>query len=127
MKLVLLFVACVCSIATIAAPIRGSTLAEQAYDCGLSLLIEASPADGYHFVSWSDGNTDNPREISVLSDIALEAVFALDDPGPSTEQEEVIDNGLITNNISLQKVLRNGQLFILRDGKTYTVQGQEVE
>lgn len=27
---------------------------------------------------------------------------------------------------SATKVLRNGQLFILRDGKTYTVQGQEV-
>lgn len=29
--------------------------------------------------------------------------------------------------VSSQKVLRNGQLFILRDGKTYTVTGQEVK
>ena len=36
-----------------------------------------------------------------------------------------IDNLNVT--VAPVKVMRNGQLFILREGKTYTVQGQEVE
>ena len=39
--------------------------------------------------------------------------------------ESAVDNTISENN-SLRKELRNGQLYILRDGKTYTVQGQEV-
>lgn len=39
------------------------------------------------------------------------------------------DAGLVESSakISGQKILRNGQILILRDGKTYTVQGQEVK
>ena len=33
---------------------------------------------------------------------------------------------ILNSDVSVQKVLRNGQILILRDGKTYTAQGQEV-
>ena len=40
------------------------------------LNIDAIPAEGYHFTKWSDGNTDNPRAVTVEnSDISLEAQF----------------------------------------------------
>ena len=40
------------------------------------LHINAIPAEGYHFTKWSDGNTDNPRAVTVEnSDISLEAQF----------------------------------------------------
>lgn len=45
------------------------------YLCGDRVQITATPQDGYHFVSWSDGITDNPREIDISSDINLVAHF----------------------------------------------------
>lgn len=45
--------------------------------------------------------------------------------GESEEPSAVIMNASDDSNI-LDKILRDGQLFILRDGKTYTLQGQEV-
>ena len=29
--------------------------------------------------------------------------------------------------VSVQKIIRDGQIFVLRDGKVYTVTGQEVK
>lgn len=44
--------------------------------CGETVQISATPARGYAFVSWSDGNTDNPREIIMDSiDVNLTAIF----------------------------------------------------
>ena len=40
--------------------------------------ISATPYEGYTFMRWSDGNTDNPRTIQVTSDITLTAEFDLD-------------------------------------------------
>ena len=42
--------------------------------CGVH--IEAHPDDGYHFVQWSDGNTDNPRTLVLTQDTILTAEFA---------------------------------------------------
>ncbi|MBF0197819.1 MAG: InlB B-repeat-containing protein, partial [Planctomycetes bacterium] len=39
--------------------------------------VTAAPATGYHFTSWSDGSTSNPRVVSnVTSNISLTASFA---------------------------------------------------
>ena len=52
---------------------KGGRLAE-----GSTLSISATPAEGHHFVQWSDGSTDNPRNITVSTeDITLTAEFAL--------------------------------------------------
>lgn len=37
--------------------------------------ISATAYTGYHFTNWSDGNTDNPRQIAVTHDIGLTAHF----------------------------------------------------
>ena len=43
---------------------------------GTELTVSAQPAEGYHFLQWADGNTDNPRTIMVgKKDLALEAQF----------------------------------------------------
>ena len=44
----------------------------------------------------------------------------------STQSTTAVDN-ISTNNANIQKIIRNGQLLILRDGKTYTIMGQEIE
>lgn len=41
-------------------------------------LIEATPNEGYNFITWSDGDYANPRYIVVEGDVNLEAIFADD-------------------------------------------------
>ena len=43
-----------------------------------STKIQAYPYDGYRFVNWNDGNTDNPRTITVIEDAIYIASFAED-------------------------------------------------
>ncbi len=45
---------------------------------GTTLYVTATPAEGHHFVLWSDGVTDNPRSLVVgKEDVTLTAEFAL--------------------------------------------------
>ena len=44
---------------------------------GTELIITATPSEGYHFEQWSDGNTDNPRTVTVDADINLAAEFGV--------------------------------------------------
>jgi hypothetical protein len=39
------------------------------------LVIHAQPSSCGEFVQWSDGNTENPRTITVTKDITLKAEF----------------------------------------------------
>ncbi len=52
---------------------KGGRLAE-----GTTFYLLATPAEGHHFVQWSDGSTENPRNLTVgTEDITLTAEFAL--------------------------------------------------
>ena len=42
---------------------------------GTVLTVTAVPSEGYHFEKWSDGETANPRTITVNNDVTLEAEF----------------------------------------------------
>ena len=39
-------------------------------------VLQAVPANGYHFVSWNDNNTSNPRNVMVMNNVTLSARFA---------------------------------------------------
>lgn len=39
--------------------------------------INAIPYEGYKFVQWTDGNTDNPRTITLTQDTSFTAIFAV--------------------------------------------------
>lgn len=56
--------------------IEGTTTGTGSYDYGTTALIEATPNYGYHFVQWSDNNTENPRNVLVSSDRNFVAQFA---------------------------------------------------
>ena len=43
--------------------------------CAGRTLI-ATPNEGYRFLSWNDGNAENPRTVTVMSDTAFTAIFA---------------------------------------------------
>ena len=49
------------------------------YDYGTEIFISADALEGYEFVSWNDGNTDNPRTIIVEQDSTFIANFQLSD------------------------------------------------
>lgn len=37
------------------------------------IIVEVTPNDGYSFEGWNDGNTDNPRTITMTADVVLSA------------------------------------------------------
>ena len=56
----------------------GSTSGDGVYAYNTAVTVYANPAVHYHFVSWSDGNTDNPRTLIAEENLTLTAIFALD-------------------------------------------------
>ena len=90
------------------------------YTEGTQLSITAQAAEGYEFVQWSDGVTENPRSITVEDgkNINITAVFK--NTGVTTGIDSTTDNPSPVTH----KYLRNGLLFIERNGKTYNAQGQ---
>lgn len=88
------------------------------FDYLTKIKISAKPNDGYHFVKWSDNDESATRTIEVDRDISLTALF---------EENLSAIGDVKLDKTSLRKVLINGQLFILRDGKIYTLQGQKVK
>lgn len=57
----------------------GTTIGSGNYAHGDTAFLAAIVKVGYRFVGWQDGNTDNPRNVAVLSDCAFTALFALPD------------------------------------------------
>ena len=49
------------------------------YEYGTEVSLKAVPNDGYHFDKWGDGVTDNPRTVTVTSDIEVTALFEVDE------------------------------------------------
>ena len=47
------------------------------FNHGTELTYKAIANEGYHFVQWSDGNTDNPRTIVLTEETTISAEFAI--------------------------------------------------
>ena len=56
----------------------GSVTGGGTYNSGATVTLTATPASGYHFVEWQDGNTQNPRTITVTGNAAYMAIFEAD-------------------------------------------------
>lgn len=82
------------------------------------ILITAIANEGYRFVQWNDKNLDNPRTITLTEDLTLTAIFE-----QTTGVEELVSD----NAPQVQKIFRDGQIIILRNGKAYTVTGIELK
>jgi len=50
------------------------------YEEGAEITITATSNQGYNFLSWSDGSSENPKTINLNSNISLEATFGRLDP-----------------------------------------------
>ncbi|MCR5445788.1 MAG: leucine-rich repeat protein, partial [Bacteroidales bacterium] len=58
-------------------PAIGTTSGGGSYNYLTPVNITAIPNAGYHFTQWSDGNTDNPRLVSVTANATYTAQFAI--------------------------------------------------
>ncbi|MCI6644616.1 MAG: leucine-rich repeat protein [Bacteroidales bacterium] len=67
-------------------------------DCSTGTLT-ATANEGYVFISWNDGNTDNPRMVALTSDTAFTAIFAAIDESSLSEDAEVAKIGVYPNPI----------------------------
>jgi hypothetical protein len=56
---------------------------------GASLILKAHPANDSRFVSWSDGNTDNPRVVKITGDVSFTAFFAHNGDLSSSDKYQV--------------------------------------
>lgn len=65
---------------TSANPTMGNVTGGGSYVEGSQATLTATANSGYHFVSWQDGNTDNPRTITVTGDATYTATFAENPP-----------------------------------------------
>ena len=90
------------------------------YAEGTELTITAVPAEGYEFVQWSDGETANPYLLTVENgkNINITAMFC--GKGQGIENIQVEGD-------QPQKIMMDGILYIVRDGKIYNALGAEVK
>lgn len=58
-------------------PAIGTTSGGGSYNYLTPVNITANPNAGYHFTQWSDGNTDNPRLVTVTQNATYTAQFAI--------------------------------------------------
>ncbi len=56
-------------------PNQGTVTGSGTYPDGSIVTLTAIAANDYHFVSWNDNNTDNPRRITVTGDATYTAYF----------------------------------------------------
>lgn len=93
------------------------------YAEGTELTITAVAAEGYEFVQWSDGETANPYLLTVENgkNINITAVFK--DSSETTGIDSITDNPSPVTH----KYLRNGVLYIERNGKIYNALGVELK
>lgn len=88
--------------------------------CDTTLEIRCIPNSGYHFVRWSDGNTENPRVVTVLENLSLVAEVAED---IETQLESIYQ----TVPVKVTKYFENKCIIIERNGVRYTIHGQKLQ
>ncbi len=106
------------TITVICNPQQGRVLGGGTYADGAQVTLVAIANKGYEFSQWSNGATYNPYLFTATEDLTLEAQFV-----PATAVENVSSDGDTT----VRKVFRDGQVYILRGDKTYTITGVEVK
>ena len=71
---------------TITVTVNDATMGSASYTLdGNTAILTATANEGYEFTAWSDGNTENPRTVTITSDTAFVAIFTAS--GSSSLQE----------------------------------------
>ena len=70
---------------TITLTVNDETMGSASYTLdGNTAVLTATANEGYSFLTWSDGNTENPRTVTITSDTAFMAIFS-----PASSLQEV--------------------------------------
>ena len=96
---------------------------EKSVEEGAIITLEAVAADDYEFVYFKDGKkeiTDAKYKVTMTADKTITAYFEEIKEGI----EEVSGQ---PSEVRTQKILRNGQLYIMYEGQMYDVRGARVE
>ena len=99
-------------------PQQGVVTGAGAYDYGTLATLEAIANNGYEFTQWSNGIKDNPYSFTVVENVTLKALFI---------STTAVDEVFAEDSTAPKKIIRDGQVYILRNGKVYTIQGQELK
>ena len=91
---------------------------------GQKITITAKANAGYHFAGWTKGEATEP--------ISTEAVYAFTPSSGGTylanfAEGEGIEEIIIESYGDVQKLIIDGQIYIVRDGKMYTITGALVK
>jgi hypothetical protein len=78
------------------------------YYAGETVVLTATARGEHHFVMWSDGNTQNPRSITVIGDVSYTAVFeegvGIEDVELPTYRVYVRDSRIVVEGVESEKV-----------------------
>lgn len=99
---------------------QGWTTEGGSFELGTQIMLYAHPANGFEFSQWSDGNTENPRFLTITKSVDLNAKFKVKSPN------EIGATYSTTTGTPIKKVISNGKVFIEYGDKTYTTQGIEI-
>jgi hypothetical protein len=56
---------------------NGTITGGGSYEHGAIATLQVTPDECYQFIGWSDGNTDNPRQVEVIADANYVAQFEI--------------------------------------------------
>ncbi len=88
----------------------GTVAGSGVFKKGEQTTLKATANEGYKFTQWSDGNTDNPRTVTVTSDVTYTAEF--------TKLEQL--NGLFSAGDDTQIYFSRGNLRYTRSTDTWS-------
>ena len=87
----------------------GTVSGSGTYNYGTQQTITATPNAGYYFTGWSDGNTDNPRTITVSGEATYTATFV--------KPKAVLDGSTLTFYYDAE--VHSGRQYDLNTGENY--------
>ena len=118
----------------------GSVMGSGEYTEGATATIAAIPASGYKFVQWNDGNTENPRQITITENCIYVATFEKISTAISEVENAttvtIVNNQILVNGeapafvvtVSGKKIanqnLKSGVYFVNVEGETVKVSVQ---
>ena len=102
---------------TITVTVNDATMGSATYTLdGNTAVLTATANEGYNFLTWSDGNTENPRTVTVTSDTTFMAIFS---PASSLQEVNAREFALYPNpaksfvNLEFEALKENTLLQIL--------------
>ncbi len=104
---------------TITLTVNDETMGSASYTMdGNTAVLTATANEGYSFVIWSDGNTENPRTVTITSDTAFMAIFTETETTPTitvTVNDETMGSATYTmdgNTAVLTATANEGYSFL---------------